>query len=170
MLRIQGEVDDDWHWSKRLNFWFWATLLTLIVLIKWGLGPIVYPRFKFRYADVIVTEEELGGEVKVLFKDRLKMRRKRLFYIGSEYDKPGAISCWLWGRVGAKKQGGLANGGIVLRSGGKSKYQSNRASGNMVRVIGLDGSALSHVYQFNGKKKVRLGLSPNQFIEFKEIK
>lgn len=169
MLRIQGEVDHDWHWSKRLTFWFWAIVLTLIILIKWVLGPIVYPRFKFRYADVTVTEEELG-EVKVLFKDRLKMRRKRLFYIGSEYDKPGAISCWLWGRVGAKKHGGLANGGIVLRSGGKSRYHSKRPSGNMVRVIGLEGSALSHIHQFNGKKKVRLGISSNQFIEFKEIK
>lgn len=169
MLRIQGEVDNDWHWSKRLTFWFWATVLSLIILIKWGLGPIVYPRFKFRYADVTLTEEELG-EVKVLFEGRLKMRRKRLFYIGSEYDKPGAISCWLWGRVGAKEQEGLAKGGIVLRSGGKSRYHSKRPSGNMVRVIGLDGAALSHVYQFNGKKKVRLGISPTQFIEFKEIK
>ena len=62
-----------------------------------------------------------------------------------------------------KKIEGIVNGGFVLRSGGKSRYKANRPSGNMIRVIDLEGSALSHVYQFNSKLKVKIAGAPSIF-------
>ena len=40
MLRIQGEVDHDWHWAKRLTFWFWTVVLTFIGLVKFFFAPV----------------------------------------------------------------------------------------------------------------------------------
>lgn len=44
MLRIQGEVDHDWHWAKRLTFWFWTVVLTFIGLVKFFFAPVFYHR------------------------------------------------------------------------------------------------------------------------------
>ena len=169
MLRVQGTANDDWHWVKRLNFWFWTILTFVVFSLKWGLAPVVFPRFKFVFVDIVITEEEFGAE-KVLCSERLRMRGRRSFSVGKGFEKPSWLSDWLWGRSGAKKIDGIVNGGFVLRSGGKSRYKANRPSGNMIRVIDLEGSALSHVYQFNSKLKVKIGSEPRQFLEFKEIK
>ena len=41
------EVDDDWHWSKRLTFWFWAIVLTFLGLVKFFFAPVFFhPRLK----------------------------------------------------------------------------------------------------------------------------
>lgn len=47
MLRLQGEVDDDWHWAKRTTFWFWVLVLFTICFIKFFLAPVFFhPRLK----------------------------------------------------------------------------------------------------------------------------
>ena len=51
MLRLQGEVDDDWHWAKRTTFWFWFVVLTSILLIKFFFAPVFFhPRLKVNKA------------------------------------------------------------------------------------------------------------------------
>ena len=43
-IRIQGEVDDDWHWAKRVTFWFWVVVLTSLGLWKFFLAPVFFHR------------------------------------------------------------------------------------------------------------------------------
>ncbi len=60
MLRVQGEVDDDWHLAKRLTFWFWAVTLTSLCLWKFFLAPVFFHR-RLRVHKVRLRCFEAGG-------------------------------------------------------------------------------------------------------------
>ena len=72
---------------KRLNFWFWTILAFVVFSLKWGLAPVVFPRFKFVAVHIVIIEEEFGAE-KVLFSERLRMRGKRSFSVGKGFENP----------------------------------------------------------------------------------
>ena len=56
MVRIQGEVDSDWHWSKRFLFWFILISTVSVALWKWGVAPIRYRRFKMSKVEILGFE------------------------------------------------------------------------------------------------------------------
>ena len=60
MVRVQGEVDSDWHWFKRLVFWFVVFVATAIALWKFIIAPARFGRFKI--ARIVMTTKEKGSE------------------------------------------------------------------------------------------------------------
>jgi hypothetical protein len=105
MLRLQGEVDDDWHWAKRLTFWFWLITLTIVSLIKFFIAPVFrHPRMKVNRVHVQVFPEEgpfiqgLGMPI-----ETVKWRGARqVWLLGSSRKKRTKKSFWrdfLFGRT-----------------------------------------------------------------------
>lgn len=60
MLRLQGEVDDDWHCAKRITFWFLAITFTSLCLWKFFLAPVFFHR-RMRVHKVRLRCFEAGG-------------------------------------------------------------------------------------------------------------
>lgn len=46
MVKVQGDVDSDWHWLKRLLFWLVVITVTAVSIWKWVFAPSIYKRFK----------------------------------------------------------------------------------------------------------------------------
>lgn len=105
MLRLQGVVDDDWHWAKRTTFWFWFITLTILSTIKFFIAPVFrHPRMKVNRANVQVFPEEgpfiqgLGTPI-----ETVKWRGARqVWLLGSSRKKRIKKSFWrdfLFGRT-----------------------------------------------------------------------
>lgn len=59
MVKVQGDVDSDWHWLKRLLFWLLVVGLTVMSIWKWVFAPSIYKRFKT--PRLVVTAFENGN-------------------------------------------------------------------------------------------------------------
>ena len=100
-----------------------------------GSAPVVFP-FKFVFVHCDHRGGVWCGEGFVLGKT--SDERKAILSVGKGFENPlgSRTGC---GAEGVKKIDGIVNSGFVLRSGGKSRYKANRPSGNMIRVIDLEG-------------------------------
>lgn len=121
MLRIQGEIKNDWHWSKRLTFWFFTILLSIILFYKFFLAPV----FLHRRFDLLGLRLELFEEGKSQpvwshdFGRRIRGARRAL--IGQKVPSQGLFSTFMKGRVSVAKATNLPNGLLIEVDRGKRK-------------------------------------------------
>ena len=155
MLRIQGEVDHDWHWSKRLTFWFWASLLTLYILWKFAIARGVYPRF-----DKISVEMDIGMITptgrKSAYSGTLYLKGKRLAIVGSMPQPPSAIARHMNGAIEVVQADGLPSGVTIHLLPGRYIEPSSSTGamdgGHVVRVR-IENIEMLHAKQYSSSDK-----------------
>lgn len=155
MLRIQGEIDDDWHWSRRLTFWFLAIVLTVYFLWKFAIARGVYPRF-----DKISVEMEVGMVTpsgrKSAYSGTLYLRRKRMVVVGSFPRIPSRFSRHMNGEVEQLEVAGLPQELTIHLFPGRhiepSQSTGTMEGGHVVRVR-IDNIETMHAMQYSSLKK-----------------
>lgn len=99
MLRLQGEVDDDWHWAKRTTFWFWTLFFSLLSLWKFFLAPVfIHRRLKFNGGTVRCYEDAIPLGQHVEERTLRKLGKRRVIHISSGRKKRSAWKDFLHGR------------------------------------------------------------------------
>ena len=172
MLRLQGEVDDDWHWAKRTTFWFWFVVLTSILLIKFFFAPVFFhPRLKVNKALVQVFPAEgpfaqgMGSPIQ-----SKKWRGKReVWLVGSRKKSREKRSAWrdfLYGKTLVEVRDYLGGAEFRVRRGARS-----RRGGVRVEVMLWQGGKPSphSVYSTNDPEFNRIpyqGENQDRVIQF----
>jgi hypothetical protein len=121
MLRIQGEVSNDWHWLKRLVFWVCLVFVSILSLYKFFLAPF----FLYRRIDLRGLRVELFEDGKAIpiwehdFRSRIYGARKAL--IGQKIPRTGWIPLFLKGRLATAQSSLLPVGLLIEVDRGKRK-------------------------------------------------
>lgn len=127
MLRLQGEVDDDWHWAKRTTFWFWAIFLFTICFIKFFLAPVFFhPRLKVNKALVQCFPESgpfaqgMGSSIQ----SKKWKGTREVWLVGSRKKKREKQSWWrdfLLGRTVVEVRDYIGDAEFRIRKGPRSR-------------------------------------------------
>ena len=121
MLRIQGKVNNDWHWFKRLVFWLSTLFLSIVLIYKFFLAPVfLYRRLGLRGLRVELYEEGKNMPIwEYDFKRRIHGSRKAL--IGRKLPRTGWFSTFMKGRVALAVCPNLSEGTMIEIDRGKRK-------------------------------------------------
>ena len=174
MLRIQGEVDDDWHWSKRLTFWFWAIVLTVYILWKFAIARGIYPRF-----DKLSVELEVGVSTpsgrSSAYSGTLYLKGKRVAIVGSMPQPPSRFARHMNGAVEIVQADGLPSEVTIhLLPGSYIEPTSSNGAmdgGHVVRVR-IDNIEMLHAQQYSTLSKqecTHYSGENNIYLHIKEI-
>jgi hypothetical protein len=155
MLRIQGEVNNDWHWFKRLVFWLATILSVIVVTYKFFLAPVfLYRRLGLLGLRVELFEE--GKNMPVWEHDfRRSIYSARKAFIGRKVSRPGWISAFMKGRVVFAESVSLPEGTTIEIDRGKRK----ELLGKKIQVKYGPG-LVNSIYE-NGKPEERKIHLPN---------
>ena len=155
MLRIQGEVNNDWHWFKRLVFWMSTLFFIIVVTYKFFLAPVfLYRRFGLLGLRVELYEE--GKNMPVWEHDfRRGIYSSRKAFIGRKVSRPGWISTFMKGRVVFAESISLPEGTMIEIDRGKRK----ELLGKKIQVKYGPG-LVNSIYE-NGKPEERKIQLPN---------
>jgi hypothetical protein len=127
MLRIQGEVDHDWHWSKRLTFWFWAIVLTFLGLVKFFFAPVFFhPRLKVNRARVQCFPESgpFAQGMGSMIQSKNWKGARQVWLVGSPRKNREKRSVWkdfLFGRTVVEVRDYLGEAEFRVRKGARSR-------------------------------------------------
>jgi hypothetical protein len=155
MLRIQGEVNNDWHWFKRLVFWLSSLFFVIVVIYKFFLAPVfLYRRFGLLGLRVELYEE--GKNMPVWEHDfRRRIYSARKAFIGRKVSRPGFISTFMKGSVVFAESIILPEGTMIEIDRGKRK----ELLGKKIQVKYGPG-LVNSIYE-NGKQEERKIQLPN---------
>ena len=127
MLRIQGEVDHDWHWSKRLTFWFWTIVLTFLGLVKFFFAPVFFhPRLKVNRARVQCFPESgpFAQGMGSMIQSKNWKGARQVWLVGSRRKNREKRSVWkdfLFGRTVVEVRDYLGEAEFRVRRGARSR-------------------------------------------------
>ncbi len=120
MLRIQGAVSNDWHWFKRLNFWFWTLLLSVICFYKFFLAPVfLYRRSDLRGLKAMVFQE--GKALPIWEQDFRKIHGSIQALLGQKVPRQGLFSRFMKGKIATATCADLPSGLIIEIDRGRRK-------------------------------------------------
>ena len=121
MLRLQGEVESDWHWAKRLTFWFWLIVACSVVLWKFILAPLFfYRRIRMRTGMVKLYK----GSLKTMPIASQSMRRwvgARQVVISERRDRRTRWADFFNGRTAVVSLDGLGEHRVAVLAGRKHR-------------------------------------------------
>lgn len=144
MVRVQGEVDSDWHWFKRLIFWFTVFSLTSLCLIKFFFAPVFFhPRLKVNKVKVVCFPAQgpfVNGITPAIETYKWKGHRE-IWLVGDRKGKRDKQSLWrdfLYGRTGYEIRDYLGNTEFRIR-----RTRSRKGRGMRLEVMQFS----------NGKKR-----------------
>jgi len=136
MVRVQGEVDSDWHWFKRLIFWFIVISLTTLCLIKFFFAPVFFhPRLKVNKANVQCFPAQgpfASGLTPSIQTYKWKGHRE-IWLVGNRKAKRDKQSLWrdfLYGRTGYEIRDYFGNTEFRIR-----KTRSRKGKGMRLEVM-----------------------------------
>jgi len=127
MLRIQGEVDHDWHWSKRLTFWFWTIVLTFLGLVKFFFAPVFFhPRLKVNRVRVQCFPESgpFAQGMGSMIQSKNWKGARQVWLVGSRRKNREKRSVWkdfLFGRTVVEVRDYLGEAEFRVRRGARSR-------------------------------------------------
>jgi hypothetical protein len=120
MLRIQGTVNNDWHWFKRLNFWFWLFVLIVLIFYRLVLSPVfLHQRFDLRGLRIMVFQE--GKAMPVWEHDFRKIHGSIQALLGQKVPRQGLIARLMNGRIATATCPDLPSGLLIKIDKGKRK-------------------------------------------------
>ena len=154
MLRIQGEVDHDWHWSKRLTFWFWTLFFSVLFLWKFFLAPVFFHRrLKFNGGNVRCYEDVFPLGQHLEERTLRKLGKRRVIYISSVRKKRSAWKDFLHGRTELLRMESLGGEEFIILKG-----QTNKRRGLKLEVRRKQGQrwVSSSVYSKNDPEENRV--------------
>jgi len=98
MLRIQGEVKNDWHWAKRSVFWFAVTFLFSICFFKFFLAPVfLHRRSDLRGLKVLLYQE--GTSLPIWEQDFRRIHGSIKARMGNRLPRQSIIGTFMKGRI-----------------------------------------------------------------------
>lgn len=127
LLRIHGEVDDDWHWAKRLTFWFWTLVFVTLGSIKFFFAPVFFhPRLKVNKAVVecFPAEGPFAQGMGSAIESKKWKGKREVWIVGSRRKKREKLSWWrdfLYGRTLVEVRDYIGDAEFRVRRGARSR-------------------------------------------------
>ena len=173
MLRIQGEVDHDWHWAKRLLFWFVVLTLTIYVLWKFVVARGVHHRFDRLSVRFEVGVERRGTRTPFT-EETLWLEGVREVMVGSQPKRPSGFNRHMNGRVTAVDIPSMPDGLIFsfFPGGFIEPFGSPRPEGGHVVRVCIGDADVLHAQQFHphgDRIYLHYGENENVYIHIKDI-
>ena len=173
MLRIQGEVDDDWHWSKRLTFWFWVIVLFVYIMWKFVVARGRHHRFD-RLSMTFEVGEEQNGVRTSYAEETIWLDGVREVMVGSDPRRPSAFNRHMNGKVIVVNVSSMPNDLVFSLFPGEFIEPieiPELEGGHVIRVCVGDADVL-HAQQFDpsGERIYhQYGKDQNIYIHIKDI-